>query len=381
MSLAAHGHDWAGRVRHGAVAAYLSASAELTSRRLGDRAGQRRFDRVVIVAALAKNNGIAVGARLQHQFLLRSGIETELLDATASLRNPFFRLRHRPGTAYIFHCGGPQTANLIGCVLPAAADAYRIGFWAWELPDPAPDWKGCDRTVSEIWTPSSFSAVSLGKLTDRPIKVMPHRVLPRPVRPMASRRPFTVLAMADSRSSLTRKNPQGACLAFKTAFETSNDARLVLKLSGRDDEIEEFERWLRGIGSPQITVVRGHLDEPAMDALYDGADAFLSLHRAEGFGLPMIEAMARGIPVVATGWSGNLEFMSDRDSALVPYRLVPVNDQAGIYGASVWAEPDLESAAMFLRQLAQSRDYAAGKAAAARRAAESLALRMPAVPA
>ena len=103
-------------------------------------------------------------------------IETELLDATPALRNPLFCIPHRAGSAYIFHCGGPQTAGLVASVLPQAATTYRIAYWACKLPDPSPDWTGCDRSVSEIWTPSAFSRSSLLRLSDRPIAVVPHHV-------------------------------------------------------------------------------------------------------------------------------------------------------------------------------------------------------------
>ena len=93
--------------------------------------------------------------------------------------------------------------------------------------------------------------------------------------------------------------------------------------------------------------------EAALDALYRSADVLLSVHRAEGFGLPLREAMSRGIPVVATGWSGNLEFMDDANSLLVPCRLIPVSDASAVYGsAGTWADPDLETAALLLRRLA-----------------------------
>jgi glycosyltransferase involved in cell wall biosynthesis len=353
------------------VKTYLASSSELTRRLLRERSGERDFRRVIVVAALSRHNGIANGARLQFNALQQLGIEAELLDATPALRNPLFRIAHRPGSAYIFHCGGPQTANLIASVLPHAANAYRVAYWAWELPDPPADWTGCDRNVSEIWTPSTFSRGSLVRLTSLPVAVVPHHVPIDRARVRRPNRPFTVLSIADSRSSLSRKNPDGALRAFQAAFGQSPAARLVLKLGGRDDAWDAFKAAAGDLRrSGNIEIVTDYLNDAQMASLYRQSDVLLCLHRAEGFGLPMLEAMAHGVPVVATGWSGNLDFMTEADSHLVPYKLVAVHDESGIYADSSWAEPDVQNAAQALRRLAgESAHYARCAAAAHRRAA------------
>ena len=357
---------------------YWASSAEFTRRLLHDRSGVRDFRRVIIVAALERDDGIARGARLQFKALRRLGVETELLDATPALRNPLFRIPHRAGSAYIFHCGGPQTAGLIASVLPHVATAYRIAYWAWELPDPPSDWVGCDRSVSEIWTPSTFSRSSLLKLSDRPIAVVPHHVPAARARARRSGRPFTVLAIADSRSSLSRKNPEGALRAFHAAFGRSSAARLVLKLGGNDGAWQALEKSAGDLlAGANIEIVRGYLDQDAMTALYRDSDVLLSLHRAEGFGLPMLEAMAHGLPVVATGWSGNLEFMTRTNSHLVPYELVAVADASGVHGGSNWAEPDLKEAARSLLRLANQPDHYERSAAAAYRRVRDMVPQFP----
>jgi glycosyltransferase involved in cell wall biosynthesis len=357
-----------GGLRRSLTYGYLAGAEALTHHILRRRSGERDFRRVIIVAALGRNNGIASGARLQWNALRQLGVDTELLDATPALRNPLFRVSHRPGSAYVFHAGAPQTASLIRSVLPHAATAYRIAYWAWELPDPAPDWAGCDRNVAEIWTPSAFSRASLVRLSRQPIHVVPHYIPVHPARRRRLDQPFTVLAMADSRSSLSRKNPDGALRAFRAAFGSSQAARLMLKLSGRDDELRALEASFGDLtAGGNVKIVKGHLDNNELTALYQSVDVLLSLHRAEGFGLPMAEAMAHGVPVVATGWSGNLTFMSAADSHLVPYTLVPVNDTSAIYGGSTWAEPDLDAAADALRRLAEQPEHYARLAAAAHR--------------
>lgn len=365
-------------LRRFAERTYSASSAEFTRRPLRERFGVRDFRRVIIVAALGHDDGFAGGARLQFQALRQLGVETELLDATAALRNPLFRIPHRAGSAYIFHCVGPQTAGLVASVLPQAATAYRIAYWAWELPDPPSDWAGCDRSVSEIWTPSAFSRGSLLKLSDRPIAVVPHHVPAARARARRSGRPFTVLAMADGRSSLSRRNPEGALRAFHAAFGRSSAARLVLKLGGNDGAWQALERSAGDLlGGANIEIVREYLDQNAMTALYRASDVLLSLHRAEGFGLPMLEAMAHGLPVVATGWSGNLEFMTRTDSHLVPYKLVAVADASGRHDGGDWAEPNLKEAARSLLRLANQPDHYERSAAAAYRRVRDMVPQFP----
>jgi glycosyltransferase involved in cell wall biosynthesis len=356
-----------GSLKRSLTSSYLAGAEALTHHFLRGHSGTRDFYRVIVVAALGRNNGIASGARLQWNALRQLGVDAELLDVTPALRNPLFRMPHRPGSAYVFHAGGPQTASLIGSVLPHVAKAHRIAYWAWELPDP-PDWPDCDRNVAEIWTPSAFSRASLARLSAKPIHVVPHYIPVRPVRQRRLDEPFTVLAMADSRSSLSRKNPDGALRAFRAAFGSSRAVCLVLKLSGRDEDIRSLEVSLGDLlVGANIKIVKGYLDNTEISALYQNTDVLLSLHRAEGFGLPIMEAMAHGVPVVATGWSGNLTFMSAADSHLVPYTLVPVNDTSAIYKGSIWAEPDLDEAANALRRLAEQPDYYARFADAAHR--------------
>jgi len=367
-----------GALRRSLTATYLAGSSNLTHHLLRGRSGRRDFSRVVVVAALRCGNGITSGAHLQCAALRKLGVETDLLDATPALRNPLFRIPHRPGSAYVFHSGGPQTANLIASVMPHAAHAFRVAYWAWELPDPPLDWTGCDRDVAEIWTPSSFSKASLTQLFSRPMEVVPHYIPRQPPRERKKGAPFTVLVMADSRSSWSRKNPEGALRAFRAAFGSSPAARLVLKLGGRPGQCDALEAALGELlRDGNIEIVRDHLDDAGLARLYRDADVFLSLHRSEGYGLPLNEAMAHGMPVVATGWSGNLDFMSIADSCLVPYRITPVDDAASIYSGSTWAEPDLAAAAAALQRLAGDPDYYAGIAAAAHRRAEEATPRFP----
>lgn len=312
----------------------------------------RDFTLPAVVAAYGRGTGISQGARLQHAALLSCQMDATMVDATAALRNPLVRTTHRLSTSYIFHCGAPQTASLMRATLPHVSRARRVAYWAWELPDPPLEWRPNEALVSEIWTPSRFSAHSLASLFSIPVRVVPHRL---PVHTPRTRRdgPFTVLVMADARSSLARKNPYGAVEAFSRAFGDCKDAALVVKLTGHGPVADALAETLGRM--PNAHCIRSYLDEAELAALYRSTDAFVSTHRAEGFGLPILEAMGHGIPAIATGWSGNLDFMSNADSVLLPYALVPVKDPQGIYSGSRWAEPDIDAAAEALRWLRDDR--------------------------
>jgi glycosyltransferase involved in cell wall biosynthesis len=145
--------------------------------------------------------------------------------------------------------------------------------------------------------------------------------------------------------------------AFKRAFAGRTDQRLIIKLQGAVAYTHEAAR-IEALAGPNIQVISGVWPKARMAALMERADILLSLHRAEGFGLVLAEAMLRGKPVVATGWSGNLAFMDENSAALIGYRLVKVEDESGIYASmpgACWAEPDIGHAAEWLRKLSDDR--------------------------
>lgn len=163
-----------------------------------------------------------------------------------------------------------------------------------------------------------------------------------------------MLTAFDMGSSYARKNPRAAIAAFRTAFGDDPTCRLILKVGHADDAgwaMADLEAAIAGAGN--IVLLRETLSSDERTALVAAADVVLSLHRAEGFGLLLAEAMAQAIPAVATGWSGNLDFMSKGDSALIDYRLIPADDPQGTYACSNahWADADIGQAAAWLARL------------------------------
>jgi glycosyltransferase involved in cell wall biosynthesis len=274
-----------------------------------------------------------------------------------------------PGPAdsgvWLIHCNPPEAAHAFERLRPETwRNRYRIGYWAYELPRLPRSWLRAARWYDEVWVCSQFIADALR--TDnfpKPVRVMPCPVALGPAPAPKTREDFgltsdslVILAMGDFRSSATRKNLAGAVEAYCRAFSQDNGTLLVLKTLGNDTgDAAEALRHLIAVRS-DIRILGAAYDDATTGALIAACDIYLSLHRAEGFGLSIAEALLRGRPALATGWSANTEFMSGLDDLLVPYRLVQVNDVAGIYRDRrvLWAEPDVETAAASLRNLAAS---------------------------
>lgn len=155
-------------------------------------------------------------------------------------------------------------------------------------------------------------------------------------------------------SGFARKNPCAAIRAFRQAFGDDRSVRLLVKYAN-EDAFREGVASLRieSAAAENIVLIGGTLRPPELAALYDQADVLLSLHRSEGFGLTLAEAMLRQIPVIATNWSGNTDFLTSETGIPIGYRLVPAQDPQQTYNHPdmVWADPDVHEAAIALRRL------------------------------
>ncbi len=237
---------------------------------------------------------------------------------------------------------------------------YRIGFWAWELERFPAEWHGAFDHVDEVWVPSTFCQRAIAEVSPLPVLCMPHavdipaRLVPDRVRFGLRQDSVVFLAMADIMSSAERKNPFGAIEAFVMAFGAGDlRAEMVVKVSNGERDPAAMAR-LRALAErcAGIHLITDYLDRPTLNTLLDTVDCFVSLHRAEGFGLVIAEAMARGKVVIATGWSGNMDFMSSHNAMPVDYRLQPLVADVGPYKQGErWAEPSLGDAAAKMRQV------------------------------
>ncbi len=248
---------------------------------------------------------------------------------------------------------------------------YNVGYWTWELSNFPSQWKGAIDLVDEIWAPSRFIQEAISKKTNKPVVWMPLAVeFPTSSASIEESRNrekfglpsdrFLFLFSFDFSSFVTRKNFSACIDAFRKAFpENCEQAGLVIKTIRHSHHKREFWDLLRAIGDDRrIFLIDRLLRQEEMRELMASCDCFISLHRSEGFGFGMAEAMYLGKPVIATNYSGNLDFTKKDNSCLVDCRLVPV--RAGEYlfpEGQVWADPNVDDAARYMRLLVDDRDY------------------------
>ena len=250
------------------------------------------------------------------------------------------------------------------------AGRYNIGYFAWELSRFPDAWVGAFRYFDEIWAPSRFIQQAVADKAPCPVVWMPLAVEPVCSAPLSREHfglpenRFLVLFFFDFRSFIQRKNPWAALRAFSAAFrdDPSAPVNLVIKMIGAEACPEDYQDFLASdaVRDPRVILINRVMTDQEIKELVRLCDCFLSLHRSEGFGRGLAEAMYFGKPVIATGYSGNLDFMNEANSCLVDCTLIPVGADEYPYGAGQrWAEPDVEQAAWYLRRLVMDPAYAA----------------------
>ena len=304
------------------------------------------------------------------------------------------RQRHDGGPGPTDPAGGPgepDDADInVVCVnadrLPVVMDRLRwafghgrstIGVWAWEVEHFPGSLHGAARLVDEVWTCSAHARRAIAAGVDVPVHNVPPPVMPRSVVPRSRAAlglpdAFTFLFCFDFFSVADRKNPFGVIDAFRRAFAPGEGPHLVIKSINGTAALPDLERVrLHAADRDDVHVVDGYVSALDQAALVASCDAYVSLHRAEGFGYTMAEAMLAGRPVVATAYSGNLEFMDESNSFLVGYDLVPIAPGNDPYPAgSSWADPDLDEAAAAMRRIVED---PAGAATVGERARHDIA--------
>lgn len=242
---------------------------------------------------------------------------------------------------------------------------YNIAFWLWELEEFPKEWIPCIDTVDEIWTPSEFISSGIRKVTDKPVITVPYAInyLTKEIYDRnyfgLPKDKFLFLTMYDAISVSERKNPKAAIKAFKQAFSPQEDnIGLIIKVNHlkNKEELSELKKELEAY--PNIYYIDRNLTRREIESLVADANVLVSLHRAEGFGLPIAEAMYVGTPVVATNWSAITEFTDEKSACLVDYTLVKLDKNIGPYKkGNRWAEADIMDAASYMRKLYENKEY------------------------
>ncbi len=255
------------------------------------------------------------------------------------------------------------------------ADRYNIGYWAWELPEFPDAWVDRHQFFNEIWCPSEFARASIAAKLPKPVLTMPHAIdFPVPKGDFRAKfglpaHTFLFLFAYDLNSSQERKNPRAVIAAFRKAFPFGGPVGLVVKTHNPDRNstaFVELQSDLAGLENAHLLCET--LPRAAIYELQQACDCFVSLHRAEGFGLSIAEAMFLGKPVITTDWSGTAEFVNVTNGCPVNYRLLTLDRNYGPYSrGQTWADPDIDHAAHWMRSLADDTSFreSLGKRAAA----------------
>lgn len=329
---------------------------------------------VNILGDLTSDSSVGEVGRRLYQALCTNGIPcavdhlpyafdlgSDVLDQSIPICPDFTRY----GTTVVTHPLHAFARLPVGVRQARLRDSCAVGYWAVEAPIVAPECIEALDSVDEIWSPSTYSARLLREASDTPVHVVPHAVAPRPSG-LRGRKYFgipedayVVLFAYSALSGEVRKNAFGLINAFANAAShpSREHALLVLKIHHSNrcaNYVNEVARRVSEIGG---LVIKGSLPREAMDDLTAVSDCIMSLHRAEGFGLHLAEAMALEKPVVATGYSGNVDFMSSDNSFLVEYAVAEAPNDAFRYQPEMlelfdrsllWANPSLEHAVAVL---------------------------------
>lgn len=333
---------------------------------------------VNVVGDFGSSTGLAEAARRSVLGLLSAGVEVHVvevdLDAPKSanrVRPEIAALLRRRDALIDIHYENTNEFSRLPeeVVRPPGKSTYAIASWYWELPELPWDFVPSVDRVDEVWVASEYVQHIFERVTDKPVTVIPAIVEGSEATPFGRRhfglpeRSCLFLFSFDASSSYARKNPFGLIRAFEQAFdpaERGRSATLVVKAM-RAHWFPELEKALRAaVLRAGGIYLDADLTGEEMTSLLHVSDVYVSLHRSEGFGLGMAEAMRLGRPVIATAYSANVDFTTATNSLQVGYRLVPIADEdhrwhpamTGLYRAGqLWADPDLDQAARWMRLL------------------------------
>lgn len=332
---------------------------------------------VTVVGYLRTASGVGEVGRQTVRTLAAGGLKVEGYDVAigvASARDDKscdgLLVERGSAPVQIFNVNADQLPIVIEATHPHLRQpALKISIPFWELGHYPETWLPAFNLVDEIWAPSRFIQKALAGRVDRPvihmpvaIEVEPHPPLPRARFGLPESR-FLFFYAFDFLSFVERKNPLAAISAFRQAFPRQGDATLVFKSLNGALMPEKLDALRQEIGGhPDIILLDQTLSRADTLGLMATADAVLSLHRSEGFGLLLAEAMLLGKPTIATGYSASRELVTEETGYPVGYQLVPVKDGEYPFAAGQkWAAPDIAHAAWIMRGLRNDPTRAAGR--------------------
>lgn len=322
----------------------------------------------LVVGPLSDTNGLGRAARYEVDRLRGECARLQVVDVR---RETPVSIRHRiasgdlvpPETLIVL--AQPDNYKLVFPLFEPGflARAWRIGQLVWEMQYCPDEWMFVRDLLHEFWAPSRFSAEAIAGGLGLPYEVRPHPVIVPDVPPMERSRfgvaddDFLGLAIMDLRACPDRKNPLAHVEAWKLAFGRNSKCKLLMKVRFQKRTQIVRRELLELIGDyPNISLVEDVFTDDEITAFQKMGNVYLSLHRSEGFGLNIAEALEIGLPVIATSWSAPAEYMPNYEHAIpITFRQVPYEDYWRAYSPKhqlTWAEPNVQHAAMMLRRLA-----------------------------
>lgn len=342
-----------------------------------------------IVGFLTADLGVGESARCMVRAADAAGIASALVPLKLNCKN---RLGDATFSARLQE-KNPHDVNVIHVDPPASRDLdhhhgtafragkYNIGYFAWELPEFPDAWCPSFDYYDEIWTPSDFTTRAIALKSPVPVLTMPHAIgFTRPLEPVPTLRgrfglprdAFLFLTLFDLNSYAARKNPRAVIEAFRRAELAGHGAALVVKVQNVSGNEADFSALQQSVSDlPGTVLLTETLSRADVYALEAACDAFVSLHRSEGFGLAVAECMYLGKPVISTHWSATTEFVTPENGCPVRAKLITLEQNFGPYAkGATWAEPDAGHAADHMRTLFADREQAQRLGARARETIE-----------
>jgi len=275
-----------------------------------------------------------------------------------------------PYSINLLHVNADQTAPVARALGQSYfSSRYNIAYWYWEASKfPYETWKESFGYFDEIWVASNFCLESISEVSHIPVVKIPPSVAVN-INGNYAKNYFGVkpdlyafFYMFDFLSYIERKNPFAVIDAFKLSYQNfdMHNAILVIKCSNSDKKPKEYERILNSVKGLPVLIINKYLSKDELHGLINISDCYVSLHRAEGFGLPIAEAMYFGKPVIVTGYSGNMDFTNNTNSYLTNFNLTEIKTNIGPYKKGyVWAEPDIDHAANLMFKVYNCREESA----------------------
>jgi glycosyltransferase involved in cell wall biosynthesis len=352
----------------------LKLAFPVDNKNQGKRKSAVKADGINLIGYARAEMGIGESCRIMARSLLADDISFGIInfEGTSRARMNDLSFKHKEINmplydVNVFHVNAEQMVEVYAHKGEELFNKrYNIGYWHWELPDFPERWIKSFGLVDEIWAPSTFIADAISLKSPVPVIKIPHSIEVNIEEPRNREyfglpaTPFMFLVMYDVNSYQQRKNPQAAIEAFKLAFKPDDlFVGLVIKVNVVNPESKEMKELQSSIkGYENVFLIKEVLKRNDINALLSVCDSFVSLHRSEGFGLGLAEAMYLGKPVIGTNWSANTDFMTADNSCPVDFRLVKLEATYGPYESyQQWAEPDVLHASRYMKNLVQDEEY------------------------